>query len=164
MRAHASALVLEDNQHMRFLLSELLRALDVEQVDAVASIGEASAHVGYLSYDFAVVDVGLRGEDGLDFIRTIRLSPNHPARRMPMIVVSGQNQAGIITSARDAGADAFLTKPISQGILAARIKQVLGGPRRYIECANYFGPDRRRRPDASYAGPERRRGDDEWHV
>lgn len=166
MRPHATALVLEDNEHMRFLLSELLYGLDVEQVDAVASIEEAKSHLGYLTYDFALVDVGLRGENGLDFVRALRLSPDHPARRMPVIVVSGQNQVGVITSARDAGADAFLAKPISQGALESRVKQVLDIPRSYIECAGYYGPDRRRGGGALYTGPERRRrtGGGDWYV
>lgn len=164
MRAHASALVLEDNEHMRFLLSQLLHELDIEQVDAVASIEEAQARVEFLTYDFALVDVGLRGESGLDFVRGLRLNAQHPSRRMPMIVVSGQNQAGIIGSARDAGADGFLTKPISQGALASRVKRVLDLPRRYVECADYYGPDRRRGPNPAYRGPERRRRDDEWYV
>jgi CheY-like chemotaxis protein len=166
MRSHASALVLEDNEHMRFLLSELLYGLSVEQVDAVASIGEAKSHISYLSYDFALVDIGLGAENGLDFVRSIRLTPDHPARRMPVIVVSGQNQVGTITSARDAGADAFLAKPISETALAARVKQVLDTPRNYVEAPAYFGPDRRRGAQPGYRGPERRRGagGEDWYV
>lgn len=163
MQSHASALVLEDNKHMRFLLTQLLQNLEVARIDAVGSTSDARAHLECLSYDFALVDVGLSGESGLDFLRALRLTPDHPARRMPVIIVSGQNQMGVIKSARDAGADAFLTKPISESMLARGVRQVLETPRRYIETDTYFGPDRRRRDDPGYDGPERRKSDD-WYI
>lgn len=164
MRPHASALVLEDNEHMRFLLAQLLHELDVEQIDAVASIDAARSHVEYLAYDFALVDVGLLGENGLDFIKSIRLDPSHPARRMPMIVVSGQNQLGVVAQARDAGADGFLAKPVSPAALAHRLKKALDQRRVYVETETYFGPDRRRGSDPHYQGPERRKRDDAWYL
>lgn len=166
MRSHSTALVLEDNPHMRYTLSQLLQALKIEQVDAVATITDATEHLSFLHYDFALIDVGLDGENGLDLIRAVRRDPAHPARRTPIIVVSGQSQLNVVSQARDAGADAFLAKPISQASLTERVKQILERPRPYVESEAYFGPDRRRRQDPAYCGPERRQQsvNDDYYV
>jgi CheY-like chemotaxis protein len=163
MRPHANALIVEDNRHMRVMLTHLLQTLRVEFVDAVSTIADARARLDLLAYDFALVDVGLENEEnGLELIRQVRLDPNHPSRRMPMIVVSGQNQRNVITAARDAGADHFLMKPVSTAALRTRVMQVLEHPPPYIESATYFGPDRRQSSSRHYDGPERRRS--EWLI
>lgn len=156
MRRQSSALILEDSVHMRVMLRELLKLTDVDDVDAVASISEAKAHLDYMTYDVALIDVGLDGEDGLDLIRSIRMDKSHPARRMPFIVVSGQNRRDVVTLARDAGANAFLAKPVSAGALSTRVRAIVAAPQPFVESATYFGPDRRRRADPDYCGPERR--------
>ncbi len=159
MQQHANALVLEDSPHMRVMLTQLLHSLDVEHVDAAPCIADAKTWLDLIAYDLALIDVGLDDENGLDLVREIRLNPSHPLRRMPMIVVSGQNQWSVIAKARDAGADSFLTKPVSLGALEARVTQVLERPHPYVECDTFFGPDRRRGPSRAYAGPERRLGE-----
>jgi|CXWL01.1.fsa_nt_gi CheY-like chemotaxis protein len=162
MKPHSTALVLEDNKHMQTMLKEMLRAMAVESVDAVPTVAQARAHLDLLQYDIAIVDVALEDDNGLDFVASIRADPNHPARRMPMIVVSGQNQMSAIARARDAGADAFLAKPVSPALLGLRVQQVLTSPRTYVEAPYYFGPDRRRDISRLYSGPERRRT--EWLI
>jgi CheY-like chemotaxis protein len=156
MHVHGSALVVEDNLHMQVLLTEVLRELDLEHVDAVASLAEARACLDFMAYDLALIDVGLGEENGLDLIREIRCDPNHPQRRVPMIVVTGQNLSHVIRSARDAGADSFLTKPVTPSALQSRITQVLRERRKLVESDSYFGPDRRRGAKQDYDGPERR--------
>lgn len=166
MRSHGSALVLEDSAHMRTMLCELLRTLKIEDVEAVGSVGEAKAHLEHLAYDVALVDVGLGDENGLDLIRSVRLDKTHPARSMPFIVVSGQNVRGIVAAARDAGANAFVAKPVSANTLCERVRATLEAQPRFVESETYFGPDRRRRDDPAYRGPERRKdqADDAFYI
>ncbi|MBL8551023.1 MAG: response regulator [Hyphomonadaceae bacterium] len=166
MRSHGSALVLEDSAPMRTMLCELLRTLKIEDVEAVASLGEAKAHLDYLTYDVALIDVGLGEENGLDLVRSIRRDRTHPARSMPFIVVSGQNLRGIVAAARDAGANAFVAKPVSAGALCQRVRAALEAQPQFVESETYFGPDRRRRIDPTYRGPERRQGnaDDALYI
>jgi CheY-like chemotaxis protein len=141
---------------MQVLLSEVLRELDWEHVDAVASLSEARACMDFMAYDMALIDVGLGEENGLDLIREIRCDPNHPQRRVPMIVVTGQNLSHVIRSARDAGADSILTKPVTPSALQSKVTQVLRERRKLVESESYFGPDRRGGAKQDYGGPERR--------
>lgn len=154
--ANLNALVLEDNPHMRLLLTEVLRGIGVENVAAVASVTEAKTELREKPFHFALVDVGLEEENGLDFIQDLRRDRYNRHRYMPTIVVSGQGQRNVIEAARDCGADGFLIKPVSLGTLGAKVRQVLAQPSRYIESADFVGPDRRRRQDPNYRGAERR--------
>jgi DNA-binding response OmpR family regulator len=151
-----NALIVEDNPHMRLLLSELLRQFGAERIASAANVSEARNHLDVHSFDLGLVDVGLDGESGLDLIRGLRLEPRSRHRRMPILVVSGQSQRATIEAARDAGADGFLVKPVSDAALRSRIKRLITEPCAYVEAPTFFGPDRRRRHDPNYRGPERR--------
>lgn len=157
MRQQSSALVVEDSPYMRTMLRELLHSMSVSEVEAVASIADAQTHLNYLVYDVAIIDVGLADENGLDLIRAIRGDKSHPARQMPFVVVSGQTERSVVSAARDAGANAFVAKPVSAGVLSDKVRRAMDGSTRFVECESYFGPDRRRKADPDYCGPERRR-------
>jgi DNA-binding response OmpR family regulator len=161
MNAGMSALVLEDSNPMRLLLTECLRAAGVVSVASVETLSEARRAVAHRSYDVALVDVGLDGENGLDFIRHVRLARRHRNRQMAMLVVSGQGDRSVVEAARDAGADGFLVKPVSSITISTTVKRLIAAPRNYIESADYYGPDRRRRVDPNYLGPERRQSGDQ---
>ena len=128
MRAGMSALIVEDNAQMQFLLSEILRELRVSRISAAATVGEAKERCQYGGFAFALVDVGLGEENGLDFVRHVRSNSAHPAHRMPVIVVSGQGSRASIESARDAGADWFMVKPIRTADLVARLNRMFADP------------------------------------
>ena len=125
MQAGLSALIVEDNAQMRLLLSEVLREAGVPNIATAGSVGEARQRCQYGGYAFALVDVGMGGESGLDFIRGIRRDPLHPSHRMPMLVVSGQAQRATIESARAAGANGFLVKPVRAADLMEKLEKLL---------------------------------------
>jgi hypothetical protein len=65
-----------------------------------------------------------------------------------------------LMSARQAGINEFLLKPVSaQGVLS-RVEEVVLRPRKFIDSRNYVGPCRRRKEDTNYAGPWRRLTDE----
>jgi DNA-binding response OmpR family regulator len=61
----------------------------------------------------------------------------------------------VILTARDAGIDEYLIKPLTTASLCQKLEAVLQRRRPFIECDGYMGPDRRRRT-APYPGQERR--------
>ncbi len=149
------ALVLEDNAYMRRLLTEVLREIGV-QTQGCASINEARHELIARDFDFALVDIGIPPENGLDFIRQVRADRKARQRQLPMLVLSGQSQRAMIQAARDAGANDFLIKPVSIGALQTRLNRVLRSPEAFIESEDYYGPDRRRSNNEFYTGIERR--------
>ena len=74
-------------------------------------------------------------------------------------MITGHTERHRVEAARDAGVTEFLAKPITAQGLFKRIAEIVERPRAYVRCADYFGPDRRRRADERYAGPWRRHED-----
>ena len=74
--------------------------------------------------DAIVLDLMLPDFNGLDFLRYVR--KHNPELRVPVIVVSASAGSFQATQAVDAGADAFLTKPVSVEDLVAVISRAVG--------------------------------------
>lgn len=67
-------------------------------------------------FDILVIDICLPGEDGLSCLGHLRNSSN-----IATIVITGSSQEDIFIESIDAGADAFLSKPIRRSDLLAAI-------------------------------------------
>ena len=64
-----------------------------------------------------------------------------------------------LNAARDRGVNEFLAKPVTATNIVMRLNAVIFRPRSYVQCDDFFGPDRRRRVMPDYAGPRRRAAD-----
>jgi two-component system, chemotaxis family, chemotaxis protein CheY len=149
-------LLVDDNQHMRILLTEILRAIGVRQVLEAADGDEAMTMLRRHTVDIIITDLAMIPVDGVDFVRLLRNSPDSPNPMCPVIMLSGHSTERRIFAARDAGVNEFLSKPVTVRGILSRIGQIIDHPRPFIRSAEYFGPDRRRRQDPSYQGPRRR--------
>jgi two-component system, OmpR family, KDP operon response regulator KdpE len=109
-------LVIEDDQAIRRVLKASLSAIN-------ALVHEADSMRAGLSAwrarrpDLVILDLGLPDGDGLQVIREIRKSD-----AVPMIVLSARSGETQKIEALDAGADDYLTKPVSYAELLARIR------------------------------------------
>ena len=134
---HLKALVVEDNVHMRTLLRSLLTALGIKRVYEAGNGAEAFVILRENSPDMILTDLSMTPVDG----------------------IAGHTERHKVEAARDAGVTEFLAKPITAQGLFLRIAEIVERPRPYVRCADYFGPDRRRRADEHYPGPWRRHED-----
>jgi len=98
--------------------------------------------------------------DGLDFVRRIRQSEDAPNRAANIFMLTSRGARAEVETARRAGVDGYLRKPISALALQQRVRTVLINPQPFIVTPTYTGPcRRRRRPDLNYMGPRRRLDD-----
>lgn len=97
--------------------------------------------------------------DTVRMVRQVRLSAFSLQRELPVIALTAYATRAQILLMRNAGATEILSKPISSGLLLARLEEALTRPRAFIESALYTGPDRRRPGATAHDGP-RRRADD----
>src|SRR5690606_35588564 len=98
--------------------------------------------------------------DALDFVRRIRLSEDLPNRAVSIFMLTARGAQAEVESARAAGVDGYLRKPISALALQQRVRTVIAHPQPFVVTASYVGPcRRRRRPDLNYLGPLRRLDD-----
>jgi CheY-like chemotaxis protein len=155
-----TCLVVDDNAHMRALIREILRGAGNIDVVEAAEAAEAFDRLRTTPIDLVLVDLQMPMMDGIEFIKMVRTAPDSPSTTVPIIVVSGFSEKSKVFAARDAGANEFLTKPVTAAALYARINAVAADRRTFVRTGRYFGPDRRRRNDGAYKGPRRRRGEE----
>lgn len=154
-----SALILDDNAHMRGLVRVILASFGMRRIEEAHDCNEAVGIVAGGDIDIAFVDFKLGGLDGIEFCRRIRLDPDSPSRYLPIIMITAYSERRRVIDAINAGVDEFLVKPIRAVDVANRVNAVIERRRSFVEAAGYFGPDRRRRDDPRHRGPWRRSAD-----
>jgi two-component system KDP operon response regulator KdpE len=118
-------LIVDDDPDIRLGLHVRLKANHYDTffaADAFSSIVEARKHEPNL----IILDLGLPAGDG--FVVMERLKANPSLAVIPVIVVSARNGLGNQKRALEAGARAFLQKPVNDAELLAVIRQALGEP------------------------------------
>jgi CheY-like chemotaxis protein len=104
-----TALVVDDHHDSVQLLAAALEPFGAAVV-AAGSAAEARALLNATDVDIVVCDLGLPGENGLEFIRWLRARDS--CRAVPAIAVTFFSERFGVREARAAGYDVFLRKPI----------------------------------------------------
>ncbi|HAM74937.1 MAG: response regulator [Alphaproteobacteria bacterium] len=143
--APLSFLIVDDNQHMIFILRELLRAFGASQIHEARDAADAFELVRSVKIDFAIVDFLMEPLDGLDFTRLTRTASDSANKTMPIILLTAHTERSKIYAARDAGASDVVRKPVSAQVLYQRIQTILQADRKFVADRKYVGPCRRRR-------------------
>ena len=115
-------LVVDDNEMNRDILVtrldtqgyELLQAADGEE-----ALAAATQHLP----DLILLDVMMPKIDGMEVCRRLKGDPQLPF--MPIILVTAKAASADVVAGLEAGADEYLTKPIDQMALVARVKSEL---------------------------------------
>lgn len=152
-------LVVDDNHHMRVLLSEVLRAVGLQNIYEAGDGAEALQQMRAHPIDIVMTDLAMEPLDGIDFVRLLRNSPDSPNQMAPVIMITGHSTMRRISEARDVGVNEFLAKPLTARGVLDRLQKIIDHPRPYVRTDDYFGPDRRRKVDPNYDGPRRRAAD-----
>ena len=152
-------LVVDDNRHVRAIVVEILKALDVREPQQAQNGEQGLAMLRQNPCDLALVDLTMAPMDGVSFTRAVRNGPDSPDVHLPIIMMTAHAERASVEAARDAGADEFVLKPLTPAALFGRMEAAIQRPRPYVRAPSYFGPDRRRRADPAYNGPPRRAGD-----
>ncbi|MCC2113838.1 MAG: hybrid sensor histidine kinase/response regulator [Hyphomicrobiales bacterium] len=113
------------------LLADIVRAkLDGNDCDVVLAQNGAEA-VELLrtdTVDLVVSDLEMPVMDGYRFIETLRADPK--LKNIPVVVITGSEDADACERALGSGATAFLTKPLNWSLFAYNISYVLNNARR----------------------------------
>jgi len=115
-------LVVEDQQDNRQILRDLLGSADYE-MDEAENGQQAIDAVAKQRPDLILMDIQLPIMDGYEATRRIKGNP--ATKDIPIIVVTSYALSGDEGKARDAGCDAYVTKPYSPRLLLAKIREYL---------------------------------------
>jgi CheY-like chemotaxis protein len=146
-------LLVDDNQHMRAIVTTVLAGVGVKQVRETRDGAEALEALRDWPADLAIVDFQMFPLDGVEFTRMVRNAPDSKNPYLPIIMMTGHSEKSRVFEARDAGVTEFVAKPLTAKAVLDRMQAVIYHPRPFVRTGNYFGPDRRRRDDPAFPGP-----------
>ena len=115
-------LVVDDNATNRDILTTRLKAHGYETLQA-ADGEEALASVKQHRPDLILLDVMMPKLDGIETCRRLKGDDTLPF--LPIILVTARVDSKDIVAGLEAGADEYLTKPVDQAALIARVRSVL---------------------------------------
>jgi two-component system chemotaxis response regulator CheY len=108
-------LVIDDANLVRLYYRKALEEAGFEVDEALNGI-EALEKLTENSVDLLIVDINMPQMDGLTFLATIRRQ-QPPLSSIPALITSTEARDQDFASARAAGANFYLTKPVSQDVL-----------------------------------------------
>lgn len=124
-RRQRIVLIVEDEPAAARAVARILRAdLPSVDVEVVTTSIEALERIRTTWIDLLIVDLGLPGMGGAELVRQVRESSLHPLA--PVVVVSGKEPAIVEDIAREAGANAWFSKPPDAGKLSDAVARLLG--------------------------------------
>jgi class 3 adenylate cyclase/AmiR/NasT family two-component response regulator len=122
MRDPALILVVDDNEANVDILETRLQSQGYRVI--TARDGEEAVQRATAEHpDLILLDIMMPKLDGFEVTRRLRADASLPF--MPIILVTAKTDTRDIVSGLDAGADEYLTKPIDQASLVARVRSLL---------------------------------------
>lgn len=123
-------LIVDDSAELRALINRVLRRGGFAEIDEAASaeelyelIGLGASNVRLLHpVDAILLDIDLPGTNGIDACRRIKSDVRF--RDVPIVMVTGSSDMGLLHQSFEAGACDFITKPLHPVELLARLRSV----------------------------------------
>jgi adenylate cyclase len=122
MRSPPRILVADDNAANLDILRTRLTSQGYEVVTA-SDGGEALSSARGHQPDLMLLDVMMPKHDGFEVCRLLKADPSLPF--MPIILVTAKDDPRDIVTGLECGADEYLTKPVDQAALMARVRSIL---------------------------------------
>ena len=123
-RTTSRVLVVDDDAVVRMLVSEALRQSEIEVCEAESGT-QALELFAASRPDLVILDVMMPGLDG--FATCTKLRGSVGGSRVPILIMTGLDDAKSIACAYEQGATDFITKPLNPLILSYRVRYMLRG-------------------------------------
>ena len=118
-----SILIVDDDEMVRIALGELLKPEGYE-IDTAAGGQEALDKINDKKYDLLMLDIIMPEMDGLELCRRIRQREDY--QDVPIVFLTAKSREEDRVMGIDAGANQFLSKPISPEKLLEIISETIG--------------------------------------
>lgn len=112
-------LVVDDDERLRKLLKKYLSEHGYF-ITTAKNTEEALMNINDFLFDIMILDVMMPGENGLDFLRKIRINSE-----IPVIMLTAMGEAEDRIQGLEIGADDYLVKPFEPRELILRIQKIL---------------------------------------
>jgi putative two-component system response regulator len=129
----SGVLVIDDDAALRSWARRVLVAQGYSCVD-VANAVEAREALLESAFELALLDVNMPGESGIELLAHLRV--DHPM--VAVVMVTGEDDLGLATTAIELGAYGYLVKPVRAGELLINVTNALHRRRREGEMRRRF--------------------------
>ena len=126
-------LIVDDDAALRSWARRVLNAQGYDCTLA-ADADQAREELAGGSFDIALLDVNMPGESGIELLAFLRVE--HPT--IAVVMVTGEDDIGLATSAIELGAYGYLVKPVRAGELLINVTNALYRRRREAELLRRF--------------------------
>jgi two-component system cell cycle response regulator DivK len=120
--AACTVLIVEDNPNNRMIMRDMMEVQDyavLEALDGPSGLAMAVEHLP----DLILMDVQLPGMDGYEVTR--RLRSQESTKGIPVVAVTSFAMKGEEERAREAGCNAYISKPIDIHKLVETVKKLM---------------------------------------
>lgn len=115
-------LIVDDDKTTRKLLSFYLKGSGFEVVTAENGL-DALEKLGMDEINLVMTDLNMPYMDGIELVKTLKSDPN--TAQIPIIMVTTEADINEQNRALAAGANAYITKPVTADMIAQKIKTIL---------------------------------------
>jgi adenylate cyclase len=122
MRQPARILVVDDHPANLEIMETRLLAQGYEVITARDG-DQALRRAREATPDLVLLDIMMPGKDGIQVCRELKADQSLPF--MPIILVTAKSDPQDVVAGLDAGGDEYVTKPIDQAALVARVRSIL---------------------------------------
>lgn len=133
-------LVVDDERFSRSIIARFLFEMGLGDVTQAKDGAEALTKLADDGQDIALVicDFNMPVMNGLQFLKALRTGVQRAVRRdLPVIMLTGHSDHGLVGAAMALDVDAFLVKPVSKGNLESRLLHVVSATPEAKDIAVY---------------------------
>jgi CheY-like chemotaxis protein len=125
--ASPAVILVADDQEGHLMLIEMLLSIDGHEVVTVNDGREALEWLAANTPDLAVLDVQMPFVDGIEVCR--RIKAVRRLKHVPVVILTAMRDEGKLESARIAGADAIVRKPLEGKDFRATVRSLAAAGR-----------------------------------
>lgn len=115
-------LVVDDSKTTLKLIANILDDLGYDDVTTVNSAGEALDVIARGHTDVVLLDWYMPKMNGIELLNVLK--DDEKTRKIPILMVTVEDDMNMVKDAIDSGAEGYLVKPINRELLKMRLRDI----------------------------------------
>jgi two-component system chemotaxis response regulator CheY len=124
MEKSLNVLIVDDYKTMLRIIRNLLKQIDINNVEEATDGAEALAKLRAGSFGLVISDWNMLPMSGLQLLQEVRADAR--LKSLPFIMITAESKAENVVAAKRAGVSNYIVKPFNAETLRDKISKVLG--------------------------------------
>ena len=123
MDTNTPVLIVDDYKTMLRIIRNLLKQIDIENVEEASDGQEALNKLRAGSFGLVISDWNMAPMTGLDLLKEVRADAR--LKDMPFIMITAESKTENVVAAKQAGVSNYIVKPFNAETLREKIEKVM---------------------------------------